>query len=127
MATSRSIYQTALDVQNASNPNGVINTLANEILPAIRAEADYAKLGTAYVTHHPVLILFLDKLNSLTGLQSIGDAASYDRIHAAYEAVNTQLEIERAAAAGVPYCECCGIRGMCDCSTPEHEHMETGR
>jgi len=86
MSAVRSIYQTALDVQDASNPNGVINTLANEIMPAIREEAGYREVGTQYVKDHPALILFLDKLNSLCGLQSIGDQASYDRISAAYAA-----------------------------------------
>ena len=78
------IYRTALQVQDASNPNGVVNSLANEIMPAIRDEVGYREVGTQYVKDHPALILFLDKLNSLTGLQSIGDQASYDRISEAY-------------------------------------------
>lgn len=78
------IYKLALDVQDASNPNGVINSLANQVMPAIREERGYREIGTQYVKDHPALILFLDKLNSMTGLQSIGDQRSYDRITAAY-------------------------------------------
>src|SRR5262245_11354540 len=80
----KNIYRIALDVQDASNPNGVVNSLANEIMPGIREEPGYREIGTQYVKDHPALILFLDKLNSLCGLQSIGDADSYDRISNAY-------------------------------------------
>ena len=60
------IYRLALQVQDASNIQGVINSLANEVLPAIRLEPGYAEQGTRYVAEHPVVLLFLDKLVSLT-------------------------------------------------------------
>lgn len=78
------IFRLALQVQDASNPNGVVNSLANEVMPAIRRESGYQQQGTPYLANHPALILFLDKLNSMAGLQSIGDQRSYDRISAAY-------------------------------------------
>jgi hypothetical protein len=70
------IYRLALQVQDASNPNGVVNTLANEIMPAIRNEPGYREQGTAYLSTHPVLILFLDKLASMTGHWLSGDDLS---------------------------------------------------
>jgi hypothetical protein len=100
------IYRLALQVQDASNPNGVINSLANEVMPAIRDEPDYRKIGTQYIKDHPALILFLDKLNSLCGIQSIGDADSYDRISKAYAACNERAkapdQVRNPAGSNVP-------------------------
>lgn len=67
------IYRTALQVQDASNPSGVILSLAREILPGIQAEPEYREQGTAYLAKHPALLLFLDKLVSLTGAGWITD------------------------------------------------------
>jgi|SRR5215471_259473 len=59
------IYRTALNVQDASNPSGVILSLSREILPGIQAEPQYRAEGTAYIYNHPAYILFIDKLASL--------------------------------------------------------------
>src|SRR5215471_8239278 len=67
------IYRTALQVQDASNPSGVILSLSREILPGIQAEPGYREQGTAYLAKHPALLLFLDKLVSLTGAGYIHD------------------------------------------------------
>jgi hypothetical protein len=94
------IYRLALQVQDASNPNGVINSLANEVMPAIRDEPQYRAQGTSYITTHPALILFLDKLNSMTRLQSIGDMESSEVIYAAYSACRERAEgLEAVEAA----------------------------
>lgn len=67
------IYRLALQVQDASNMNGVVHSLEHEVLPAIRQEPGYAEQGTAYVSTHPVVLLFLDKLVSMTGVGWIHD------------------------------------------------------
>jgi hypothetical protein len=61
----QNIYRLALQVQDASNPNGVANSLVNEVLPAIRAEAGYREQGTRYILTNPAYILFIDKLVSM--------------------------------------------------------------
>ena len=60
----QNIYRLALQVQDASNISGVITSLYAEVLPAIRLEPEYT--GTDYIARHPVVLLFLDKLVSLT-------------------------------------------------------------
>ena len=67
------IYKLALQVQDASNISGVLHSLSNEVLPAIRLEAGYREQGTAYMAQHPALILFLDKIVSLTHIGFIHD------------------------------------------------------
>jgi len=89
----KNIYQTALDVQDASNMSGVINTLANEIMPAIREEQGYREQGTAYLSHHPVMLLFLDKLVSLTHVGYIHDMDM--QIAHAYSACHEHIEAEQ--------------------------------
>jgi hypothetical protein len=67
------IYRTALQVQDASNPSGVILSLSREILPGIQAEPEYREQGTRYIYNHPAFILFIDKLASLSGHWLSGD------------------------------------------------------
>lgn len=86
------IYKLALQVQDASNINGVIRSLQVEIMPAIRDEPGYRDQGMPYLASHPALILFLDKLNSMTQLQSIGDERSYDIISQAYAVCHARAE-----------------------------------
>lgn len=87
------IYRLALQVQDASNPNGVVNSLANEIMPGIRDEAGYREQGTSYITSHPAFILFLDKLASMTPgcyLNDMGSAVqdAYTECYAKQDAVS---------------------------------------
>jgi|SRR5215472_1187003 len=82
------IYRLALQVQDASNMSGVINSLQNEVLPAIRNEAGYT--GTDYIARHPVVLLFLDKLVSLTHQGWIHDPDG--QISEAYREVNLKAD-----------------------------------
>jgi hypothetical protein len=84
------IYRLALQVQDASNPSGVVNSLANEIMPGIRDEVGYREQGTAYVTSHPAFILFLDKLASMTGKVWLYDTNS--AVSQAYEVCNERAK-----------------------------------
>ena len=90
----QNIYKLALDVQDASNPNGVINSLATVIMPAIREEPGYREQGTPYIYTHPAYILFIDKLVSMipgcyTTDQSGVISAAYDRCHEKAQAVRS--------------------------------------
>lgn len=92
------IYRLALSVQDASNPSGVVISLANEVMPAIRLEPGYHEQGTAYINSHPAFILFLDKLVSLSTAGYISD--SHSQIAEAYDACTSRAaEIEAIEAA----------------------------
>jgi hypothetical protein len=95
------IYRLALQVQDASNINGVVNSLAKEVLPAIREEAAYKAQGMPAMANNPALILFLDKLVSMTNVGWIHDVDS--RISQAYTDCHTLAEgLEAVAAASLP-------------------------
>lgn len=64
----KSIYRTAIEIQNASNPSGVILALRHEILPAVQAEPGYREQGTKYLQNHPALVLFMYKLSEMFGI-----------------------------------------------------------
>lgn len=74
---AQNIYRLALQVQNASNINGVVNSLATQIIPGIREEQGYRDQGMPYMASHPALILFLDKLVSMTNAGWIHDSGAY--------------------------------------------------
>ena len=83
------MYQEALDVQNASNLSGVAHSLAN-ITSKVWAEVRETG-GTEDVNKHPVIILFLDKMNQLAGLQNLS-ADSGPVVNAIANAYNICME-----------------------------------
>lgn len=60
-------FQVAHDIQNASNPSGVAHELVRVIVAAMR-DPNYS--GTQYVRDDPAVRCVVDKLASLTGVQS---------------------------------------------------------
>jgi len=84
------IYRTALQVQDASNPSGVILSLSREILPGIQAEPQYREIGTKYIYTHPAYILFIDKLASLIPGVYLHETSM--QVADAYEACRTFAE-----------------------------------
>lgn len=56
--------QDALDVQNACNLSGVVHAFSRA-MAVIRENTN----GTAEANHHPIAVLFADKIASLTGSQ----------------------------------------------------------
>jgi hypothetical protein len=64
---------TALQVQDACNLSGVLRTWGTDVRDAVNAACT---LGTDQRNHHPVHVLFANKLADLTG-QSCGDVESY--------------------------------------------------
>jgi len=74
---TRSIYRTAIEIQNASNPSGVILALRHEILPAVQQEPGYREQGTKYLESHPALVLFMYKLSEMFGILCLsGDSVN---------------------------------------------------
>lgn len=84
------IYKLALQVQDASNLSGVALSFVNDVLPAIRLEPGYAEHGTAYLNSHPVVLMFLDKMVSLTHKGWIHDMDG--AISQAYDVANNHVE-----------------------------------
>lgn len=66
MPLTKEDYQRALVVQDACNLSGVVHSLA-EVLPRIREEPDCT--GTDYVNTHPITIMYVNKLSSLSGAE----------------------------------------------------------
>jgi hypothetical protein len=64
----KNIYRTAVEIQNASNPSGVILALRHEVLPAVQQEPGYREQGTKYLENHPALVLFMYKLSEMFGI-----------------------------------------------------------
>lgn len=78
----RNMYEEAIGVQNASNLSGVAHTFA-DVMQQIWDEVRANNGGTGDVNKHPVTILFLDKMNSLAGIQPT-DPHYMDAVSAAY-------------------------------------------
>lgn len=73
-------WERALQVQDACNLSGVVHSLSALVS---RLHRDPESTGTDWVNHHPLVILYLDKLNSLAGIQ-YNDApitAAYSRAY----------------------------------------------
>lgn len=64
--TYRQAAQSALDVQDACNLSGIVQTLARDVLPAIWAQGE----GTRAVNRNPIVTLYLLKLSELNGCGS---------------------------------------------------------
>jgi len=63
--TMKQAAQLALDVQDACNLSGVVKTFAT-VLDTIWEDAHQRGKGTDWVNTHPVTVLFVSKLESLT-------------------------------------------------------------
>jgi uncharacterized membrane protein YccC len=66
--TYQELAQQALDVQDACNLSGVAKALGRA-MDALWTEANQHGHGTDWVNRHPIVTLFLDKLDSLNGIQ----------------------------------------------------------
>lgn len=98
------IYRLALQVQDASNISGVIHSLHNEVLPAIRLEPGFLAQGNPYMEQHPALILFMDKIVSLMKIGWLHDtdmqiSVAYTMCHERAEAL---AAVEAAHLPGGP-------------------------
>ena len=80
-------YLEGLQVQNACNLSGVVHTLS-PVVSKVWDEAHELKKGTDYVNTHPLVIVYLDKINSLARIQ--GDAGSI--VNEAFAFVEKQAE-----------------------------------
>lgn len=86
--TWRAMAREATDVQNACNLSGVVHSYSR-IITEVRARLELeGNLSTEVVNHHPVCILFADKIADLTGIQQLGS----DSVANAYRWAQLQLK-----------------------------------
>lgn len=65
--TLQEAAKAAIECQNAVNLSGVAFTFANDVCPALWAEARKRDEGSEFVNKHPIVTLFLGKLADLNG------------------------------------------------------------
>ena len=76
MPLTKKDYEQAIEVQDACNLSGVVHTL-EELLPRIREEPDCT--GTGYVNSHPIVVMYVNKLSSLSGAENgLAFSTAYD-------------------------------------------------
>lgn len=64
----KELAQKAIDVQDACNLSGVLHTFT-KVITMLWKHARLQNEGTDWVNQHAIVIVFLDKLNSLAGIQ----------------------------------------------------------
>jgi hypothetical protein len=79
--TYQELAQQSLDVQDASNLSGVVHSFS-KAMDVLWAEARLHGHGTAWINHHPIVTLFVDKLASLNGSQDNSSVvfSAYDKV-----------------------------------------------
>ena len=70
MPVSKELYQQALDVQNACNLSGVVQSFSKAFDEIWKAAREVER-GTDYVNTHPISVLFADKIGSLAKVQGL--------------------------------------------------------
>ncbi len=84
MAIDKKVWQQALDVQDACNLSGVVYGM-KQMMDAVCAEAQELGQGTDYRNTHPLVMLWLDKLCHLAGIQACQGASAQERIDVAFD------------------------------------------
>jgi hypothetical protein len=81
----KELCQEAIDVQNACNGIALVNSLS-------RVMGNLRELGvrdTVELNSHPVVILWLDKLTSLAGIQNFDNQAINEAYSYCFSKINT--------------------------------------
>lgn len=87
MKTLKELAQEALDVQNASNLSGVVHSFSRavtELREALLIESKGSGISSDELNRHPIVILWVDKLMSLS--------SANERAFSAYQAVHNLAE-----------------------------------
>jgi hypothetical protein len=94
----KKVWQQALDMQDACNLSGLVYALP-KVMDAICEESRELGKGTAYRNTHPLMLLWIDKLCHLAGIQAWqGDAQK--RIDAAFDEAYRHIEESACADNG---------------------------
>lgn len=81
VTTIKDLAKQAIEVQDACNLSGVVHAFSRAVT-AMRVELN---MDTPTCNGHAVTILFLDKLNSLAGIQALGDTDYFNKVQKAYD------------------------------------------
>ncbi len=74
------LAKSAIEVQDACNLSGVVFTLSKVLDELIEHQRSIECPGTAWRNHHPVIVLFLNKCDSLcTG--DLGDVRAFSKAY----------------------------------------------
>jgi hypothetical protein len=65
--TVQQAAQQAIDVQDACNLSGVLNTFHTIVTDVLRPEAERLNKGSGWVATHPICTMFICKLECLNG------------------------------------------------------------
>ena len=84
MKNLKQLAQDALDVQNACSLLAVVNSFSKAVSDLREAVSG----STDVINNHPITIVWVDKLASLTGTQDLGN----DRVMKAYSEVSMMAE-----------------------------------
>jgi len=84
MKTIKQLAKEALDAQNACNLCGVAQSFAKAMINL----GAHCPSGTTERNTHPITIVWLDKMNSLAGIQSFVDLETSKSIDSAFHDVN---------------------------------------
>jgi len=109
----------AIFAQDASNLSGVVHSFS-ELMSDIHSYSWDRKLGTDWCNHHPLVVLFTDKLADLCGIQrELGTAQFSWAYDWAKEHSEHGGDFEYIV---MPTCSECGVTGdhVACCSTWEH-------
>lgn len=76
MPLTKDDYRRAIIAQDAVNLSGLVHSLS-ELLPRIREEPGCT--GTDYVNAHPIVVMYVNKLLSLSGAENgLAFSTAYD-------------------------------------------------
>jgi hypothetical protein len=93
MRTMKDLAQEALDVQNASNVSGIIHSFSRAIteLRSLLQEELGNDFSTTKLNTHPIVVLYSDKIASLTTSGVGCDMAFYNAYKFATDLVETKF------------------------------------
>ena len=76
MPLTKDDYRRAILAQDAVNASGLVHSLS-EVMSRIREEPDCT--GTDFVNTHPITVLYINKLSSLSGAENgLAFSTAYD-------------------------------------------------
>lgn len=99
--TLQQAAQEALDVQDACNLSGVLHSLDTIVREVLWPEATRLGVGTRWINHHPIVSMFLDKLESLNGIQVISHNSTLEAAISAVEGLASGAEDKTCIPQGV--------------------------
>lgn len=92
--SAKKLAQDALDIQDGCNLTGIVHGFSRAV--SVLRESCPDK-GTDWYNHHPICVLWADKIAQLAGVQNLSDTDTYSKsyrwcIETAFEKRENELE-----------------------------------